>query len=116
MHCVIYGIANCVTVKKARNRLSFQGVEFEFHDYNKSGNSEEVLRKWCATAGWEALPNERGLTWKKLIDAAKASVDESKALRLMAENSGLIRQPVQEIGGYLAVGFSARRSAQIFSF
>ncbi|MBD3609629.1 MAG: arsenate reductase, partial [Gammaproteobacteria bacterium] len=33
----LYGIPNCDTMKKARKWLDEHGVDYQFHDFNKSG-------------------------------------------------------------------------------
>ena len=102
-------------MKKARNWLSAQAIEAEFHDYKKSGISEEALRRWCAVVGWEALLNKRGLTWRRLDEVDKVDVDEARAVRLMSGNPSMIKRPVLEVDGHLELGFSAERYAHIFN-
>ena len=102
-----YGIPNCDTVKKARKWLDGQGIEYAFHDYKKEGADPAKLAEWSKAAGWEALLNRRGTTFRKLSDADKADIDEGKAIRLMAEHPSMIKRPVIEHAGGVLVGFNA---------
>ncbi len=101
----LYGIPNCDTVKKARKWLDAQSVSYDFHDYKKKGIDTPTLTGFCQTLGWEALVNRRGTTWRKLSDADKENLDEAKAIRLMLENTSLIKRPVVQGGKELMVGF-----------
>jgi Spx/MgsR family transcriptional regulator len=101
----LYGIKNCDTMKKARAWLDGHGVAYQFHDYKTSGIDREHLQKWCEQRGWETVLNRAGLTYKKLPDADKASLTESKAIRLMLAQPSMIKRPVLEYGKKLLIGF-----------
>ena len=101
----LYGIPNCETVKKARTWLDARGVAFAFHDYKKEGADPAKLAAWSDAAGWEALLNRRGTTYRGLSEADKADIDRAKALRLMEANPSLIKRPVVEHAGGVLVGF-----------
>lgn len=104
---VLYGIANCDTVRKARAFLAKQGVPCRFHDYRKSGVPAELLPAWCAEFGWERLLNRKGSTWRKLAPSRQQSVDDAaSATALMIEQPSVIRRPVLAHGGRL-LGFDA---------
>ena len=79
---ILYGIANCDTVKKARAWLSAHSVQYQFHDFKKHGVPAERLAQWIADAGWEKLVNRQGTTWRKLDAAAQAGVcDATSAIK-----------------------------------
>lgn len=109
----LYGIKNCDTVKKARKWLEEAGVEYHFHDYRKDGIDAELLRGFAATLGWEALLNTRGTTWRKLDEADKEDVDESKAIALMEANDALVKRPVWMKHGEYRLGFAAKDADEI---
>lgn len=104
----LYGIPSCDTVKKARNWLETIGLDYAFHDYKKEGADSARLSEWADAAGWEALLNRRGTTFRALSDEDKADVDRAKAIRLMQAQPSLIRRPVAEHSGGLLVGFSEK--------
>jgi len=106
----LYGIPNCDTVKKARTWLTEAGAEVRFHDFKKQGVPELRLDAWIASAGWDALLNRRGTTWRKLDPATQASVsDATSAKALMLIQPSLIKRPVVEWGNQgnpaITVGF-----------
>ncbi len=101
----IYGIKNCDTMKKARAWLDDVGVAYVFHDYKEAGIGREVLEGWARKAGWETLLNRSGTTFRKLPEADKGGLTESKAIALMLKQPTMIKRPVLDIGGKLLVGF-----------
>lgn len=108
----IYGIKNCDTMKKAMAWLDAQGIDYEFIDYKKAGVAEACLPDWNRRAGWQALLNTRGLTWRKLDEAERANLDEARALALMARHPALIKRPVLDVGKALLVGFAPEAYAK----
>jgi arsenate reductase len=63
------------------------------------------LQRWAKEVGWETLLNRAGTTFRKLDDAAKEGLNESKAIALMLEQPSMIKRPVLDLGGKLVVGF-----------
>ena len=102
----IYGIRNCDTMKKARAWLDKAGHAYAFHDYKTAGIDRARLEGWAGKVGWETLLNRSGTTFRKLPDAEKADLTESKAVALMLSQPSMIKRPVLELpGGKLLVGF-----------
>lgn len=92
-------------MKKARAWLDEHEVAYAFHDYKVSGLDAARLKQWAGRAGWEVLLNRAGTTFRKLPDARKANLDESRAIALMLEQPSMIKRPVLETGTELIVGF-----------
>lgn len=105
MAITLYGIPNCDTVKKARTWLDGQGVAYDFHDYKKAGVTAAKLKVWCKAFGWESVLNRGGTTFRKLPDAAKADLNQVKAIALMVEQPSMIKRPIVEYDGVALVGF-----------
>ncbi|MGM4922723.1 ArsC family reductase [Tardiphaga sp. 804_B3_N1_9] len=105
MAITIYGIKNCDTMKKARAWLDSHDVAYSFHDYKAEGIDKARLQRWAKEVGWETLLNRAGTTFRKLDDAAKAGLNESRAIALMLEQPSMIKRPVLDLGGKLVVGF-----------
>ncbi|MGM4928263.1 MULTISPECIES: ArsC family reductase [unclassified Tardiphaga] len=105
MAITIYGIKNCDTMKKARAWLDSHDVAYSFHDYKAEGIDKARLQRWAKEVGWETLLNRAGTTFRKLDDAAKEGLNESKAIALMLEQPSMIKRPVLDLGGKLVVGF-----------
>ncbi|MEJ6982062.1 ArsC family reductase [Pedobacter sp. P351] len=102
----VYGIKNCDTVKKALKWLDDHNVRYEFHDFKKSGISEEKLEEWSAKIGWESLVNKRGTTWKKLDVATQSQINNKvDAFRLMRDKTSVIKRPVLETEEKVVMGF-----------
>ena len=111
----IYGIPNCDTMKKARAWLTSAGVEYEFHDYKKSGVTAEHLQRWASQVGWEKLLNRAGTTFRKLSPETKENINEAKAFELMIEQPSMIKRPVLEANGQILVGFQPESYKQAFA-
>ncbi|HTE35660.1 MAG TPA: ArsC family reductase [Reyranella sp.] len=106
MSVTIFGIKNCDTMKKARAWLDKAGHAYAFHDYKAAGIDRARLEGWAGKVGWETLLNRSGTTFRKLPDAEKADLTESKAVALMLSQPSMIKRPVLELpGGKLLVGF-----------
>jgi len=105
MSITIYGIKNCDTMKKARAWLDEHGVRYDFHDYKTAGIEKATLKQWSDKLGWEVLLNRAGTTFKKLPDAEKEGLNESRALALMLAQPSMIKRPVLDLCGKLLVGF-----------
>jgi arsenate reductase len=103
----LYGIKNCNTVKSAIDWLNKNKVEFEFHDYKKSGITESQLKMWIKQVGWESLVNRRGTTWRQLDEAVQKKItNEKAAIALMIEKMSVIKRPLIEEGNkVLLLGF-----------
>jgi Spx/MgsR family transcriptional regulator len=115
MTCVMYGIKNCDTVKKARAWLDARGVAYEFHDYKSAGVGRADLERWCMAHGWDTILNRAGTTFRKLPDADKAGLTEQKAIALMLTQPSMIKRPIVEVGRTSTVGFTPERYDEVFA-
>ena len=113
MTVTIYGIKNCDTMKKARTFLDGQGVAYAFHDYKVAGIDRARLDGWVRKVGWEVLLNRSGTTFRKLPEAAREGLTESRAIDLMVAQPSMIKRPVLEAGGKLLVGFKPDQYAAL---
>jgi arsenate reductase (glutaredoxin) len=112
MAAILYGIKSCDTVSKARAWLADHGVDYVFHDYKAVGIDEAHLRVWCAQFGWEKVLNRAGTTFRKLPDAAKANLDQDRAIALMLAQTSMIKRPILEAAGQRLLGFKAEAYQQ----
>ena len=101
----IHGIKACDTMKKARDWLDGHRVAYGFHDYKAVGVERGTLEAWAGQVGWETLLNRSGTTFRKLPDADKAGLTETKAIDLMLAQPSMIKWPVLDVDGRLIVGF-----------
>jgi len=102
----LYGIPNCDTIKKARKWLDDKNIAYEFHDYKKAGIDRKTLKNWCKEFGYETLINNRGTTWRKLEDQLKNNINETSAIKIMQENTSVIKRPVLISDHTKIVGFN----------
>lgn len=103
----VYGISNCDTIKKTLDWFKKQKLEVEFWDYKKSGITKQKLNDWCKTVGWEVLVNKRSTTWRSLsIGEQEKITNQPAAIKLMTENTSIIKRPVIESGSSILIGFN----------
>lgn len=110
----IYGIKACDTMKKARTWLEGHGVDYGFHDYKAAGVDRAALEGWARQVGWEVLLNRSGTTFRKLPDADKTGIDQTRAVSLMLAQPSMIKRPVLDVDGELIVGFKPEAYAARF--
>ncbi len=105
---IVYGIANCDTVKNARAWLQMHGVMYEWHDFKKQGVPVDVLERGLQQLGRDALLNRKGTTWRKLAPEQQAAVrDAASAAAWLNEQPSAIKRPVaQWPDGSVSVGFA----------
>jgi arsenate reductase len=113
MTITIHGIKNCDTMKKARAWLEAEGIAHDFHDYKTAGITAATLQAWVQKAGWEALLNRAGTTFRKLPEDQKQGLDEARAVALMLAQPSMIKRPVLTKGGALLIGFDPARYAAL---
>ncbi len=102
----VYGIRNCDTVQRARQRLDEAGIAYRFHAFQTEGLSAAQAQRWIATLGVEAVVNRKGTTWRKLDAATQAGVSAANAATLLAKEPSLVKRPVIERDGKaVAIGF-----------
>ncbi|MDF0606682.1 arsenate reductase [Neisseriaceae bacterium TC5R-5] len=104
----LYGIPNCSTVKKARQWLSDQNLNYTFHDFKKQGIDAASLTHWIDAIGLDKLINRQGTTWRGLSDELKNQATQiNSAILLMQNHSSIIKRPVLLVNGQISVGFNA---------
>ena len=111
---ILYGIANCDTVKKARTWLAERGIEYQFHDFRKQGVNPLQLRAWLDEFGWEVMLNRKGTTWRKLPEETRQAMDETLALAVMEDQPSIIKRPILDNGQRRLVGFDPNSYRQLF--
>lgn len=95
-------------MKKAFDWLDENGIRYTFHNYKTEGISKAKLEEWLKHFATNELINTKGTTFRALTEEQKASItSKSKAIKLMMENTSLIKRPVLETGKGLLLGFKA---------
>jgi Spx/MgsR family transcriptional regulator len=103
----LYGISNCSTVKKAKDWLGENGIDYQFHDFRKQGLTIELLQSFETVVGWEKLLNKQSASWRKLNDDQKNNISKQSALQYMLETPTLVKRPILVKGEKVIVGFKA---------
>ena len=115
MPVTLYGIKNCDTIKKARKWLDENNIEYRFHDFRVEGINRSLIEIWLQRVGWETLLNTRSTSWRKLADAEKEALNESRAIALMLEHPTIIKRPVLLVTNRVYVGFKEESYREVFS-
>jgi arsenate reductase len=111
---ILYGIKNCDTVKKARDWLAKNNIEYRFHDFRADGLDKKQVINWIAEIGLENLVNKRSTTWKELGEHIKNQFDANSAVTIIVENPTLIKRPLLDTGKQKHIGFKEAEYRQIF--
>jgi Spx/MgsR family transcriptional regulator len=111
---IIYGIPNCDTIKKTINWFKENHIDFDFHDYKKSGITKERLTAWCKQVGWETILNKKSTSWRELSAITQGKVtNAAEAIKLMMQNNSIIKRPVVEQNKIIIfVGFDKTKFEQ----
>ena len=96
-------------MKKAFAWLEGKGITYTFHDYKKLGVPADKVKGWIEQAGWEAVLNTRGKTFRDLPAERQQGLDATRAAALMVEFPSAVKRPVIEGGTSLLVGFDEEK-------
>ena len=111
----IYGIKNCNSVKKALDYLNENGISYEFHDYKKLSITHEELQNFIDKFGLEQVLNKKGTTWRKLDKSQQEQAVETQyAIKLMTENTSLIKRPIIYSPSKHLIGFNPKQYQDTF--
>ena len=111
----VYGIKNCDSVKKARNWLQKQGIDYQFNDFRAQGIERETLQTWIDQVGIGVIVNKRGTTWRNLEPSQQQKINEvSNAIDLLMANPTLIKRPVLNVDGIITIGFTTDSYQSLF--
>lgn len=97
-------------MKKAFDWLKENNIEYDFHDYKKSGIDKATISDWLKELKINEIINTKGTTWKQLSDEQKNSISNiDEAIELMISKPSIIKRPLVKIEkGYL-LGFEAEK-------
>ena len=111
----IYGIKNCNSVKKAINFCQDHNIEFEFHDYKKSGANPDLINKFINNFSFSEVLNKKGMTFRNLSDEDKKNCeDQDAAIDLMCVKTSLIKRPIILSDNKKLIGFDEEEYKKVF--
>ena len=105
----VYGIRGCDNCRKALKYLSAKKIEHRFHDIRSDGLDRRMLERWSERVAWETLVNRRSLTWRRMPDADRGGMTQSRAFTAILNRPTLMKRPVFEGERFFAVGLSVPR-------
>lgn len=109
MSIILYGISNCDSVKKARQWLAAQAIDYQFIDFKKQAPDENLIRQWLAQVELAQVLNKRSSTWRGLSSEEQAQAEStSGAIALMMQHPSLIKRPILQHPQGITVGFDAQ--------
>lgn len=112
---VLYGIANCDSVKKARIWLNERQIDYVFSDFKKTPPNEALIMMWLKQIPLAVLLNKRGTTWRRLSMEEQVQAEtEQGAVELMVVNPSMIKRPVLVYENKVYCGFSPEHYHNIF--
>lgn len=115
MNIILYGISNCDSVKKARQWLAAQAIDYQFIDFKKQAPDENLIRQWLKQIELTQVLNKRSSTWRGLsIEEQARAADDGGAIALMLQYPNLIKRPLLQHAGGIALGFDAAFYTQLF--
>lgn len=111
----IYGIKNCSTMKKAFDKLTSLGIEYDFFDYKKQALDKATLEHWVKRGGMDKILNTKGTTWRNLTEEEKTQAKQHAnfAIALMIAKPSMIKRPVVVSDEQLLVGFNEAEFEQL---
>jgi Spx/MgsR family transcriptional regulator len=112
---ILFGIKNCDTIKKARQWLAEQGIDYRFHDVRIEGIEAATIEHWIEQTDWETVLNRRGTTWRKLDSQVQATTNRDNVTALLLEHPAMIKRPVLDIDGDITIGFKPDLYQRIFN-
>lgn len=102
---ILYGIANCDKVKKARKWLEDHGIPYTFHDFRKDGLTTEQVSRWYNHLQ-DSMINRRSTTWRNLPESERACSSQTEVVDLLVKHPTLIQRPVLEHREQILMNFS----------
>lgn len=102
----LYGIANCDSVKKARQWLDAHQLAYQFVDVRQQPPSTEQWQSWAQTLG-TALINKRSTSWRALSREDQADLSLDNMVRMLDKSPTLMKRPLILGGPQPLLGFHA---------
>ncbi|MBM88195.1 MAG: arsenate reductase [Gammaproteobacteria bacterium] len=105
----LYGINNCDNIRKTKQWLENQNLDFIFHDYKKLGCTAGLAKTLLQELEIKNVINTKGTTWRNLPNSLKHNFNRESAIIVMQENPSVIKRPILDIYGQWMVGFKIEK-------
>jgi Spx/MgsR family transcriptional regulator len=100
----VIGITNCNTIKKTKEWLSDQGIDYSFRDVKQDPLGPNELAELVMRAGLDTLVNRRGRKWK-MLGLSDKELTDNDLFEVLLEHQTMIKRPVLRRGDAVMVGF-----------
>jgi len=101
----LYVISNCDAVRKAKQYLTAQSIDFHYHDFRKDGLIPELVSIWLKQVAADKLVNRGGTALNGLTQADQAGFIDSTvnddsseanqlAITIIVSQPTLVKRPV----------------------
>jgi arsenate reductase (glutaredoxin) len=111
---MVYGIAQCDTVKAARTWLKEHGIAHDFLDLRKDHIAAATIAGWLERLGNDTLINKQSATWRTLDRSQREQIEAGNPLPVILANPTLLRRPILVGADLLHAGFNRDDYAQLF--
>ncbi len=110
----MFAIPNCDTVKKARNFLEKNKIDYEFIDFKKCPPTKAQIQAWSDYFG-ELPINKKGMTYRKYKDHYEA-LNVPEKIDFIINNTSLIKRPILiKNGQVMALGFNEEHYKELLN-
>lgn len=111
---IIYGMPSCDTTAKGIAFLEENKIDYEFHNYKKSGIDEPSLRTMLTLLEKTEVVTPKGLLFKKLGKAVQDQIlaDDAFAVEQLMANPYMIKRPIVVRDNVALSGFNQQKWAE----
>lgn len=111
----VYGISSCDTVRKGKQFLDDNGVEYEYQHFHKVEGLSTHIHSWFKKAGKEEVLNIKSRNYKQLDSNLQSDMwsNDSLAAQEMEKLPQLIKRPVAVKGDLVLTGFNKEEWEQL---
>ncbi len=110
----LYGIKNCDSVKKAIRFLKANDIAYELIDFKTEPADYARIKSWLDQVGIKGLFNTRSTTYRTL-KLKELDLNEEEQLMWLCKENLLIKRPVLDKEGKIAVGFDQKNYENMFA-
>ncbi|MBI4577951.1 MAG: Spx/MgsR family RNA polymerase-binding regulatory protein [Planctomycetes bacterium] len=104
---ILYGKESCGTCKKVRRYLTDRGIIFETRDISTQPPPRDLLERVIAEADLKHFLNTRSATYREK-GLAQNLPPKEEAIRMMLEDTNLIKRPVLVSANGVAFGYDPK--------
>lgn len=109
--CVIYGLKNCDSCRKALKALQAAGRDVSLSDVRENPVPAAALAQWVQTLGG-AIVNRRSPSWRQLSPADQALFESAAGIvSLLGAHPTVMKRPVIVCEGHILLGWTAETQA-----